>query len=127
MSRSFLEPLFWGDGVDELPVGGGVALPIPSGSGSPDPRGGGGPVGPQALNRGLASSDALGFDADSVPASATTGELGDAVGGLEGLHHGDDRGGLGLVPLPAAGLDGGGMTVDQQAHDDLGATLLSLE
>ena len=28
MSRSFLEPLFWGDGVDELPVGGGVAFPV---------------------------------------------------------------------------------------------------
>ena len=89
--------------------------------------GGGGPVGPQAMNRGLASSNAARLTAESVPASATTGELGDAVGGLEGLHHGDDRGGLSLVPLPAAGLEGGTMTVDQQAHDDLGATLLSLE
>ena len=108
MSRSFLEPLFWGDGVDELPVGGGVALPIPSGSGPSDPRGGGGPVGPQAMNRGLASSNAASLTAESVPASATTGELGDAVGGLEGLHHGDDRGGLSPVALPAAGLEGGG-------------------
>ena len=93
-----------------------VSMACPSAGASPYPfpvevglqiPGGGGPVGPQALNRGLASSDALGFDADSVPASATTGELGDAVGGLEGLHHGDDRGGLSPVALPAAGLEGG--------------------
>ena len=104
MSRSFLEPLFWGDGVDELPVGGGVAFPVEVGLQIP---GGGGPVGPQAMNRGLASSNAARLTAESVPASATTGELGDAVGGLEGLHHGDDRGGLSPVALPAAGLDGG--------------------
>ena len=73
------------------------------------------------MNRGLASSNAASLTAESVPASATTGELGDAVGGLEGLHHGDDRGGLSPVALPAAGLEGGTMTVDQQAHDDLGA------
>ena len=125
MSRSFLEPLFWGDGVDELPVGGGVAFPVEVGLQIPggadlsfrtvtsqvlcnsDPRGGG-PVGPQAMNRGLASSNAARLTAESVPASATTGELGDAVGGLEGLHHGDDRGGLSPVALPAAGLEGGG-------------------
>ena len=44
----------------------------------------------------------------------------DAVGGLEGLHHRDDRGGLSLVALPAADLERKTMTVDQQAHDDLG-------
>ena len=55
-----------------------------------------------------------------MPASATTGELLDAVGGLEGLHDGDDRGGLGPAPLPAACLEGEAGPVDQQADDDLG-------
>ena len=41
------------------------------------------------------------------------------MGGLEGLHDGDDRGGLSLVALPAADLERKTMTVDQQAHDDL--------
>ena len=38
---------------------------------------------------------------------------------LEGLHDGDDRGGLGPVALPAADLEGELVTVDQQAHDAL--------
>ena len=42
------------------------------------------------------------------------------MGGLEGLHDGDDRGGLSLVPLPAADLEGEAGPVDQQADDDLG-------
>jgi len=42
------------------------------------------------------------------------------VGGLEGLRDGDDRGGLGLVALPAADLERRTGPVDQQAHDDLG-------
>ena len=42
------------------------------------------------------------------------------MSGLEGLHHRDDRGGLGLVPLPAADLEGETTAVDQQADDDLG-------
>ena len=42
------------------------------------------------------------------------------MGGLEGLRDGDDRGGLGLVALPAADLQGEAGPVDQQAHDDLG-------
>ena len=41
------------------------------------------------------------------------------MGGLEGLHDGDDRGGLSLVPLPAADLERETMTVDQQPDDDL--------
>ena len=91
-----------------------VSMSCPSAGASPSQwkwafrsPGGGGPVGPQAMNRGLASSNAARLTAESVPASATTGELGDAVGGLEGLHHGDDRGGLSPVALPAAGLEGG--------------------
>jgi len=47
-------------------------------------------------------------------------ELGDAVGGPEGLHDEDDRGGLSLVALPAADLERKTGPVNQQAHDDLG-------
>ena len=72
------------------------------------------------MNRSRASSRALRLAAESMPASATTGELLDAVGGLEGLHDGDDRGGLGLVALPAAYLEGEAGPVDQQADDDPG-------
>ena len=42
------------------------------------------------------------------------------MGGLEGLHDGDDRGGLSLVALPAADLERKTVTVDQQPEDDLG-------
>ena len=42
------------------------------------------------------------------------------MGGLEGLHNGDDGGGLGLVALPAPDSQGETTAVDQQAHDDLG-------
>ena len=38
---------------------------------------------------------------------------------LEGLHDGDDRGGLGPVALPAADLEGEPVAVAQQAHDAL--------
>ena len=55
-----------------------------------------------------------------MPAPGDDDEVLDAVGGLEGLHDGDDRGGLSLVALPAADLERKTMTVDQQAHDDLG-------
>ena len=39
---------------------------------------------------------------------------------LEGLHDGDDGGGLGLVPFPAPDSQGEAVAVDQQADDDLG-------
>ena len=55
-----------------------------------------------------------------MPAPGDNDEVLDTVGGLEGLHDGDDRGGLSLVALPAADLERKTMTVDQQAHDDLG-------
>lgn len=42
------------------------------------------------------------------------------MSGLEGLHDGDDRGGLDPVTLPASDLEGEPVAVDQQAHDDLG-------
>ena len=42
------------------------------------------------------------------------------MGGLEGLHDGDDRGGLSLVPFPAPDSQGETTAVDQQADDDLG-------
>ena len=55
-----------------------------------------------------------------MPAPGDHHEVLDAVSGLEGLHDGDDRGGLSLVALPAADLEGETMAVDQQADDDLG-------
>jgi len=58
-------------------------------------------------------SNALRFDADSMPAPGDNDEVLDAVGGLEGLHDGDDRGGLGPVALPAADLERETMTIDQ--------------
>ena len=72
------------------------------------------------MNRSLASSRAVRLAAESMPAPGDHHELLNAVGGLEGLHDGDDRGGLSLVALPAADLERKTMTVDQQAHDDLG-------
>ena len=44
--------------------------PLPSGGAPPDPPGRG-PVGPQAMNRSLASSNAARLVAESMPASAT--------------------------------------------------------
>ena len=61
------------------------------------------------MNRSLASSNALRFDADSIPAPVDDDELADAVSGLEGLHRGGDRGGLGPVAFPAAYLEGGNL------------------
>ena len=42
------------------------------------------------------------------------------MSGLEGLHDGDDGGGLGLVALPAPDSQTETTAVDQQADDDLG-------
>ena len=72
------------------------------------------------MNRSLASSRAVRLAAESMPAPGDDDEVLDAVGGLEGLHHRDDRGGLGLVALPAADLERKTGPVDQQADDDLG-------
>ena len=72
------------------------------------------------MNRGLASSRAVRLAAESMPAPGDHHEIGDAVGGLEGLRDGDDRGGLSLVALSAADLERKTGPVDQQAHDDLG-------
>ena len=55
-----------------------------------------------------------------MPAPGDHHELLDTVSGLEGLHHGDDRGGLSLVALPAIDLQGETAPVDQQSDDDLG-------
>ena len=72
------------------------------------------------MNRSLASSRAVRLAAESMPAPGDHHELGDAVSGLEGLHHGDDRGGLSPVALPAADLERKTAPVDQQSDDDLG-------
>ena len=71
------------------------------------------------MNRRCASSRDLRLAAESMPAPGDHHELLDAVGGLEGLHDGDDRGGLGPVALPAADLERETMTIDQQPDDDL--------
>ena len=47
-------------------------------------------------------------------------EVLDAVGGLEGLRDGDDRGGLSLISFPAPDSQRETTAVDQQADDDLG-------
>jgi len=54
-----------------------------------------------------------------MPAPGDHHKLLDAVGGLEGLHDRNCRGGLGLVALPAADLERKTCPVNQQAHDDL--------
>ena len=54
-----------------------------------------------------------------MPAPVDDDELLDAVGGLEGLHDGDDGGGLSFVPFPAPDSQGETTAVDQQADDDL--------
>ena len=72
------------------------------------------------MNRSLASSRAVRLAAESMPAPGDHHELGDTVSGLDGLHHGDDRGGLSLVALPAIDLQGETAPVDQQSDDDLG-------
>ena len=71
------------------------------------------------MNRSRASSRAARLAAESMPAPGDNDEVLDAVGGLEGLHDGDDRGGLGLVSLPAADLERETGPVDQQPDDDL--------
>ena len=72
------------------------------------------------MNRSLASSRAVRLAAESMPAPGDHHEIGDAVGGLEGLHDGDDRGGLSLISFPAPDSQGETTAVDQQADDDLG-------
>ena len=71
------------------------------------------------MNRNLASSNAARLAAESMPAPGDHHKLLDAVGGLEGLHDRNCRGGLGLVALPAADLERKTGPVNQQAHDDL--------
>ena len=98
-----------GDGVNDLPVGGGVPVPVevglqvawgPGGAGAddePQPR--------VVQGRQVGGREHAGVSDDD--------EVLDAVGGLEGLHDGDDRGGLGPVALPAADLERETMTIDQ--------------
>ena len=105
-----------GDGVNELAVSEGVLVPvevrlqIPWGadlSGADDE-----PHPGVVQGRQVGGREHAGISDDH--------ELLNAVSGSEGVHDGDDCGGLGLVPLPAADLERDTMTVDQQAHDDLG-------
>ena len=104
-----------GDGVDDLAVGEGVAFPVevrlqvawgPGGAGADDE-----PQPSVVQGRQVGGREHAGVSDDD--------ELLDTVSGLEGLHDGNDRGGLSLVALPAADLERETMTVNQQAHDDL--------
>ena len=80
------------------------------------------------MNRSVASSNALRFDIDGILVPVDDDELGEAISGLECLHHRDDRGGLGPVALPAPDSQGEPVAVDQQASDDLrGRSSRSLE
>ena len=116
LCRSLLEPLSGGDGVDDLAVSEGVAFPVEVGlkvAWGADLAGADDEPHPGVVQgRQVGGREHAGVGDDD--------ELLDAVGGLEGLHDGDDRGGLSLVPLPAADLERETMTVNQQAHDDLG-------
>ena len=71
------------------------------------------------MNRSPASSRSRRLLADSIPASATTTMSGQAVAVLERLDDRQDRGGLGLVALEAADLQGEPVPVDQQPDHDL--------
>ena len=72
------------------------------------------------MNRNFASSRAVRLAAESMPAPVDDDELLNTVSLLEGLHDGDDGGGLGLVSFPAPDSQGETTAVDQQADDDLG-------
>lgn len=108
---------FGDDGVDELPVDEGVFCPV---QGGPQDRLGRAPDGSQAVNLSWMSSSVVRLAAESMPAPGDDDELGDAVSGLEGLHHAGDRGGLGPVALPAPDSQGEPASVDQRPDDDLG-------
>ena len=90
-----------GDGVDDLPVGEGVTFPAKMGIQIPRGPGGAGPDDepqPRLIQRRQVGGREHAGVSDHH-------ELLDAVGGLEGLHDGNDRGGLGLAALPAADLE----------------------
>ena len=72
------------------------------------------------MKRRCALSRAVRLAAESMPAPGDDDELINTVSGLEGLHDGDDRGGLGLVPFPAPDSQGETTAVDQQADDGPG-------
>ena len=74
------------------------------------------------MNLILTSSSAIRLAAESMPAPGDDHELLDTMSGLQGLHHEDDRGGLSPVALESTRFSGERtMTVNQQAHDDLGS------
>ena len=98
-----------GDGVNQLPISERVTLPVEVRLKVPRGPGGAGPDDePQVrLVQGLevGRREHAGISHDD--------ELLNTVGGLEGLHHGDDRGGLGPVALPATDSQGEAGPVDQ--------------
>ena len=106
---------FGGDGVNDLSIGEGVTFPAEMGLQIRRGPGGAGPDDepqPRLIQRRQVGRREHACVSDHH-------ELLDAVGGLECLHDGNDRGGLGLVALPAADLERKTCPVNQQAHDDL--------
>ena len=105
-----------GDGVNELPISEGVPAPVEVGLQVARGPGSAGPDNEPQLRliqgRQVGGREHAGISDDH--------ELLDAVGGLEGLHDGDDGGGLGLVSFPAPDSQRETTAVDQQADDDLG-------
>ena len=105
-----------GDGVNELAVGEGVTGPVEVGLEVAWGPGSAGPDDEPQLRliqgREIGGREHAGIGDDD--------ELLNTVGGLECLHDGDDRGGLGLTSFPAPDSQGETTAVDQQADDDLG-------
>ena len=104
-----------GDGVNDLPVSEGVTFPAKMGIQIPRGPGGAGPDNepqPRLIQgRQIGRREHAGVSDHH--------ELLNTVSGLEGLHNGNDRGGLGLVALPAADLERKTSPVNQQPDDDL--------
>ena len=104
-----------GDGVNDLPVSEGVPVPVEVGLQVAWGPGGAGPDDePQPR---LIQSRQVGRREHACVSDHH--EVLDAVGGLECLHNGNDRGGLDHVALPAADLERKTGPINQQAHDDL--------
>ena len=106
------------DGVDQLDIGEGALTQWKWTSRSPGARTCRAPT----MNLSLTSSSAVRLAAESMPAPGDDHELLDTMSGLQGIHHEDDRGGLSPVALESTQFSGERtMTVNQQAHDDLGS------
>ena len=104
-----------GDGVDDLPVGGGV--PTPAEARLQVPRGAGGAGTDDEADSGLIQGVQVG---GREHAGVSDYDQGLDLGGLAELFNDtDNRGGLSPVALPATNSQGEAGPVDQQPDDDL--------